>query len=131
MTQDNRDWRESAYLTKENWPEAVPPMGPKREYGPHPWGQINHENKYGIDEYPFSHPAAASVGEMYMGDVCPICGVPLRYDETVVNIRGKKGELYEVSPDKSPLPCYHSDCWDERKQQIAQKENKQLTEFQQ
>jgi hypothetical protein len=124
-----QDWRETAYLTKDKWPEAIPPMGPKREYGPYPWGQISHENKHGVDDYPHSHPAAGSIGDIYMGDVCPMCGVPLRYDAEVVNIRGTRGELHAVSPDENPIPCYHPDCWDEREQTIKSKENVLLTEF--
>jgi len=131
MTETQQDWRETAYLTRSKWPDAIPPMGPKREYGPYPWGDIRHENKFGIDNYPHSHPNAASVGEIYMGDVCPVCGTPLRYDEDVVNIRGNSGELHAVSPDQNPIPCYHPDCWENRQSEIAEQENRTLTEFQQ
>lgn len=125
----NQDWREAAYLRKENWPEAIPWTGPKREYGPYPWSQTNHHDPHDLDDYNWTHPAAASIGDLYMGDVCPYCGVPLQYDESVVNIHGEDGELWDVSPDESPNPCYHADCWTERKATINQKENQQLGDF--
>jgi hypothetical protein len=129
MTEDNRDWRESAYLSKENWPEAIPRMGPKREYGPYPWGEIRHENPHGVDEYPHSHPAAASIGDLFIGDVCPKCGVPLKYTQQVVNINDTEGELHAVSPDENPIPCYHPGCWQERQATINSIENASLGDF--
>jgi hypothetical protein len=123
------DWRASAYLRKENWPEAIPVNGPKREYGPYPWGKVRHEDPHNLDNYPFSHPAAASVGDVYMGDVCPRCGVPLRYDERVVTRSSRKGELHEVSPDTSPKPCYHPECWKDREAEKHQLTNTTLAEF--
>lgn len=126
---DSRDWREYAYLSKENWPEAIPWYGPKREYGPYPWGESDHHDPHDMDEYHWTHPAAASISDIHMGDVCPYCGVPLRYDENVVNINGNEGQLWEVSPDDSPKPCYHEDCWSERQAKIHQIENSSLIEF--
>jgi hypothetical protein len=108
------DWRKSAYLRKENWPEAIPNCGPKREYGPYPWAEPTHDSE-GLDTYPFSHPAAASIGDYYMGDVCPQCGVPLRYDENVITLDGTEGVLHEVSPATDPVPCYHKECHAERR----------------
>lgn len=125
----NQDWRETAYLKKSNWPEAIPPIGPKREYGPYPWGKISHENPHNVDDYPHSHPDAASCGDIYMGDVCPQCGVPLRYDTEVVNIRGSRGELHAVSPDENPIPCYHPECWKNRQATLRSHENQSLMEY--
>lgn len=125
----DRDWRETAYLSKQNWPEAIPWMGPRREYGVYPWGEPRHYDPHGMDDYIHTHPDAASIGELYMGDVCPYCGVPLRFDETVVNNNGQEGELHEVSPDEAPIPCYHKDCWNERQAKINRLENKTLGDF--
>jgi hypothetical protein len=41
MTETDRDWRKSAYLRKENWPEAIPWTGPRRAYGPYSWGKAD------------------------------------------------------------------------------------------
>lgn len=125
----DRDWREWAYLRKENWPEAIPWCGPKREYGPYPWHEPNHHDPHGLDDYPFSHPDAASCGDTYMGDVCPRCGVPLRGDETVVNHRGTEGMLWDVSPDENPVPCYHPECWRERQAEKHKQHNASLEDF--
>lgn len=120
-----QDWRDSAYLTKSNWPEAIPPMGPKREYGPYPWGEPYDEHS----NYPFSHPNAGSVGSMYFGDVCPQCGVPLRGDETVVNKHQTRGELMEVSPSDSPVACWHPECWRDYQARKGRAENKTLAGY--
>jgi hypothetical protein len=114
---DERDWRETAYLQVENWPEAIPWSGPRREYGAYPWGRPTHD-QYGIDTYPFSHPNAASIGYGYIGDVCPMCGVPLQSDEQVITKTGKRGELFDVSPSEKPEPAYHPACYDERQEQL-------------
>lgn len=119
----------SDYLQWENWPECIPWMGPQEEYGPYPWGDISHENPYGVDEYPHTHPAAGSLGDLYMGDICPQCGKPLRYNATVVNIRGTRGELHAVSPDENPIPCYHPGCWADRESEIHGHENATLDAF--
>ena len=50
---DEQRWRKTAYLHAENWPEAIPPEGPKTEYGVYPWGQPSHD-QYGIDEWEFT-----------------------------------------------------------------------------
>lgn len=125
----DRDWRYSAYLSKENWPEAIPWTGPKREYGPYPWGEISHHNPHDVDTYNWSHPDAASVGGPYMGDVCPMCGVPVPCDEEVVNIRGSDGKLFEVSPNENPVPVYHPECWKDRQATIHGRENATLGDF--
>lgn len=125
----NRDWREWAYTDADNWPEAIPWMGPKRENGPYPWHEPNHKDDHDLDDYPFSHADAASVGASYAGDVCPYCGVPLRLDESVVNLRGECGKLYEVSPDDAPVASYHEQCWKARNAKINSLENTSLTEW--
>jgi len=124
-----RDWRETAYLTKSNWPEAIPPMEPKREWGPYSWSEPKHDNPHSVDDYHYTHPTAASVGELYMGDVCPYCGVPLKCDESVVNINGQTGQLIDVSPNEKPVPCYHRECWINRHKDIQEIENQTLGEW--
>jgi len=110
-----RDWRESAYLRKENWPEAIPWTGPKREYGPYPWSPPDDPT----DNYPHTHPDAGSVGDTFLGDVCPWCGVPLRWDETVVlKESGEKDVFHELNDLDSPKPAYHPDCWHERRAEL-------------
>ena len=112
----SRDWRSWAYLRKEHWPEAIPEMGPKREYGPYPWGKKGHHDPDDLDDYPNSHPDAASVGETYMGDVCPYCGVPLDWiRDTVVTTDGDEGPFHEVNEIGNPVPAYHPECWRERR----------------
>lgn len=128
MTND-RDWRESAYLRKENWPEAIPEMGPKREYGPYPWGRKTHDDPHDVDDYPNSHVDAASVGHYYMGDVCPYCGVPLSWAEKVVTIEGDCGEFSDVDDHDDPTPAYHPECWKERQAEIHGEENQNFGEF--
>lgn len=120
-----RDWRESAYLRVEDWPEAIPGMGPRREYGPYPWGESYDE----YSEYPSSHPDAASVGGRFMGDVCPECGVPLAFDETVLNEHGTKGDLASVSPNENPVACWHPECWRDRESRKARAENRTLAGY--
>jgi len=124
---DDKDWRKSAYLRKENWPEAIPYYGPRREYGPYPWTEPDHD-QYGIDEYPYSHPDAASIGHYYIGDVCPMCGVPLRGDEIVITKTGEQGELLDVSPHEKPEPAYHPACYDERQERLQTRQQELLTE---
>jgi hypothetical protein len=126
---DNRDWRASAYLNTENWPEAIPWYGPKREYGPYPWGESDHYDPHNLDEYHWTHPDAGSCGDIYMGDVCPYCGVPLRLDETAVNINGREGNLHVVSPDETPVPSYHPECWKERQAEVHSRENQTLGDY--
>jgi len=111
------DWRYAAYLNRVNWPECIPWTGPKREYGPYPWSRPDHDDPHDLDEYPHMHPDAGSIGEMYMGDVCPYCGVPVKWDAEVVLITGAKGTLHEVDTMADPTPAYHSDCWHEREQE--------------
>lgn len=118
-TPDDRDWREWAYLTAENWPEAIPNSGPHREYGPWPWSSPTHDDPHGVDRWPASHPDAASVGHSYMGDVCPYCGVPLNRRETVVLIDGMEGQFAEINPVAEPEPAYHPECWSERQHEVA------------
>lgn len=124
--EDPRDWREWAHLRKDNWPEAIPPMGPKREHGPYPWGEPGHDDPDGLDDYPASHPDASSIGESYIGDVCPYCGVPLRWDETVVLAdSGDYGVFRDISDLRSPEVAYHSECHAERRAAV----NHSLGEF--
>ena len=129
MIDDPSDWREYAHLTVEHWPEAIPVMGPKRQYGPHPWGTPTHEDEYGLDTYPNAHPDAASIGHQYLGDVCPYCGVPLRFTETVVLLTGERGEFHEIDDVADPTPAYHPDCWTEREAERHRQENKTLTQY--
>jgi hypothetical protein len=127
---DDRDWREWAYLSKSRWPEAIPNCGPAREYGPKPWGRKTHYDPEGLDKYPASHPGAASVGDAYMGDVCPYCGVPLAWTERVVLITGTRGIYGSVDAVDEPTPAYHPECWDERVAEGATPKGiKSLTEF--
>ena len=117
----DRDWREYAHLNAEDWPEAVPNSGPRREYGVYPWTEADHD-QYGIDEYPYSHPDAASIGHYYVGDVCPMCGVPLDGREPVITKTGEKGELLDVSHSTKPEPAYHPSCYDERRERLQQRQ---------
>lgn len=125
------DWREGAYLRTENWPDAIPNCGPKREYGPYPWGNPTHDPK-DADPYPHSHPDAASIGPRHLGDVCRWCGVPLSMDDEVVLINGERG-VFEVVEDlwteDDPPPAYHPDCYVERRQTVGQTYNQTLDEF--
>lgn len=114
------------YLTKSNWPECIPWMGPKREYGPYPWGEKIHSDPHGLDEYPASHPDAGSIGETYLGDVCPYCGVPLDWmNDEVVTLHGDRGVMGDLFDLQEHIPCYHPKCWSERNQQI----NHRITDF--
>ena len=108
------DWRESAYLDADNWPEAIPAMGPAREYGPHPWGEPTHDHLLPTDTYPYTHPAAASCGGTYAGHVCPYCGVPLRLSERVVTNDRTRGLLADVTDERDPGPAWHPECFRER-----------------
>lgn len=125
---DSRRWRETAYLHAKNWPEAIPWDGPKTEYGVYPWGEPSHD-QYGIDNYPWSHPDAASISYEHMGDVCPMCGVPLRMDQIVITKTGAKGELIEVSKSEDPEPSYHPHCYDERQEKLQEKQMRTISEF--
>lgn len=125
----DRDWREWAYLDASRWPEAIPEMGPKREYGPYPWGQKTHHDPHDVDDYPNSHPDAASCGDTYLGDVCPRCGVPLRWDEEVYTIGGTRGVFHEVDELDSPTPAYHIECYRDRQAEIHGLENTSLEDF--
>lgn len=129
-TESNQDWREWAYLNRENWPDAIPPMGPAREYGPYPWPEKSHYDPNDLDDYPNSHVEAASCGDTYMGDVCPYCGVPVRLDNELVNIHGERGQGFDVSPHDNPVPLYHPDCWTEREAEVKQIENQTLDQYQ-
>lgn len=130
MTDDDRDWRKWAYRRAENWPEAIPWTGPKREFGPYPWGRPSHHNPGDVDRYPSSHPDASSCGEAYIGDVCPFCGVPLRWNETVVLITGEQGAFHEVDQVDDPTPAYHPGCWRDREAEFHGLENTTLGAFQ-
>lgn len=129
MASDERDWRRSAYLTRDNWPEAIPWTGPKRRSGPYPWGRPRHDDPYDLDDYPDLHPDAASVGGSYMGDVCPYCGVPLPNNQDVVLITGERGELCDVDDLHDPTPAYHPDCWRERQAEMHGLENTTLDDY--
>lgn len=115
MASDDRDWRSWAYLQKDNWPECIPWYGPKREYGPYPWSVPDHDDPDDLDDYPHMHPDSASVGDTYLGDVCPFCGVPLRWDEEVVLLDGSRGVFHEINELEEPEPAYHPECWAERR----------------
>jgi hypothetical protein len=121
----NRDWRKSAYLDKDNWPEAISWCGPKREYGVYPWGNPSHEDLDERDTYPHMHPDSASVGDTYAGDVCPYCGVPIRRDEAVVLSGGTKGVFWDINEMGDPVPAWHPECWSERRAEKCHS----LTEF--
>jgi len=125
----DRDWRKAAYLRIENWPEAIPPMGPKREYGPYCWGEKRHHDPHDLDGWPHSHPDAASVGDSYLGDVCPYCGKPLDWLGEVVLITGEKGVFAEVDETDDPTPAYHTDCWNDRQAEKHGLENTTLSEW--
>lgn len=125
----NQAWRKNAYLKKDNWPEAIPPMAPRREYGPYPWGQKHHHDPHDVDDYPSSHPDAGSIGHEYLGDVCPQCGVPLSWEEEVVTIQGNQGYFYDVNDLDSPTPAFHPECWKTRKAKINSIENYSIDDF--
>lgn len=111
-TTTDRDWRKSAYLKRENWPEAVPWTGPRREHGVYPWGESDVE----ACEYPQHHPDAASISHDDLGDVCPWCGVPIRYyGETIRLHTGTKGELCDLLDLNEHEPAFHPDCYVEWK----------------
>jgi len=126
---DDRDWREWAFLREKFWPDAIPYTGPKREYGPYPWGEKTHEDPHDVDDYPDSHPSAASVGDLYAGDVCPYCGTPTRIDQEVVTGEGERGELIAMTDRRDPEPAYHPNCWTQRQEAIGQLENRTLADF--
>ena len=113
-TESPKDWRYSAYLRKENWPEAIPGMGPEREYGPFPWGEVDHDPS-DKDKYPHTHPAAGSIGTEYLGDVCPWCGVPLSWSEEVVLQSGERGVFHDLNELSNPVPAYHPQCYMKRR----------------
>lgn len=121
---------DGAYLRTENWPECIPWTEPTREYGPYAWRPPTHDNPGGIDTYPNSHPDAASVGHDYLGDVCPFCGVPIAWTETVVTTEGVRGVFADITAVGDPIPAYHPECWDERSSRIASEQFHQLTEYQ-
>lgn len=130
ISPDGEDWRYAAHLRKQNWPDAIPPMGPKREYGPYPWSPKAHHDPHDLDDYPHSHPDAASVGETYMGDVCPYCGVPLDWvNDEVVMFDGRRGQFCEVNDVDTPKPAYHPDCWRDRQAEKHGLENTTLGEY--
>lgn len=117
------------YLRVENWPECIPPTEPTEEYAPQAWWQPTHDDPHGVDDYQHTHPDAASIGDDYMGDVCPYCGVPLRWTESVVLITGDRGTFHEVDDVDSPTPAYHPDCWRDRQAEIHGHENATLDAF--
>lgn len=125
----DRDWRKSAYLTLSNWPECIPWTGPKRRYGPFPWGEVDHYDPHNLDDYPHHHPAAASVGDSYIGDVCPYCGVPLDFGDEVVLHDGQRGVFAELNDLDDPVPAYHPTCWRERQAEKHSLTNTTLGDF--
>lgn len=129
QSDSDKDWRSWAYLQKDNWPECIPWTYPKREYGPYPFGKKTHHDPHDLDTYPASNPTAASVGETYMGDVCPWCGVPLDWLEDVVLITGARGTFADVDDSDDPTPAYHPDCWQAREAERRRPTNRTLTEF--
>jgi hypothetical protein len=126
VVNSSHDWRYSAYLKRVNWPECIPEMGPKREHGPFPWADPSHDKiNDKVDSYSMGHPAAGSVGYQYLGDVCPYCGVPIHMEEEVYRHDGEHGELGEITELDTPVPCYHVDCWHDRRDEL----NQNLTEW--
>lgn len=128
-TQSDRDWRTYAYLDKENWPEAIPWTGPKREYGVYSWPPKSHHDPHDLDDYPTHHADAASVGHEYGGDVCPRCGVPLSNTETVVNKDGREGTIWDLARDDVTVPTYHKKCWKHRSAELSRLENKTFEDY--
>lgn len=125
----DRDWRTWAYLQRDNWPEAVPGMGPQRKHGPWPWPEKQHHDPHDLDDYPHTHIDACSIGDDFIGDVCPYCGVPLQRSETVVLHDGTKGTFYEINEVDNPVPAYHPECWKERHAEEMQLSNYTLGRF--
>lgn len=126
----SRDWRESAYLQKSKWPEAIAWDGPHREHGPKPWAYFAaYEGIDDVDEYPSSHTSAGSIGDDYLGDVCPYCGVPVRWTEEVVLEDGTEGVFAEISTLDEPEPGYHPECWRDRQAEKHGQENTSLGEW--
>ena len=114
---------------KQDWPECIPWTEPTEEYAPGAWRSPTHDNPTGVDDYPASHVAAGSVGDSYLGDVCPYCGVPLSWDEDVVTIDGDSGPFYTVNELRKPVAAYHPGCWRDRQAEVHGQRNALLTEF--
>lgn len=112
---------QGAYLRKANWPECIPWTEPTREYWPQAWWGPTLPGDDSPDTYNSSHPAAGSLGDLYFGDVCPYCGVPVRMDEEVIGEDGTRGEVWDVSPDEDQQPVYHRECYMERRGHTEQK----------
>lgn len=106
------------YLQKSNWPDCIPPTEPTQEYAPQAWWQPTHHDPHDVDAYQHTHPAAASIGYEYLGDVCPYCGVPLSWEEHVVLLDGRRGVLGELCEVDEVVPAYHPDCWRYRQADI-------------
>lgn len=119
---------DTSYLDKSAWPECIPWMEPTREYAPAAWGEPTHDHA-GVDDYPHMHPAAASLGDAYLGDVCPYCGVPVAFTDRVVLATGGRGVLGELVAVDEVVPAYHPDCWRERQAEIHGHENARLDAF--
>ena len=117
-----------SHLRVTNWPECIPWTGPTRESAADCWGRFVSDRDI-PGEYPSTHPAAASVGEPYLGDVCPECGVPLRWTEEVVLITGSRGIFADVDETADPTPGYHPECWEEYETESKQAQNHTLGEF--
>lgn len=121
--------RRAKYLQKENWPECIPWTYPKREYGPYPWEIPSHDTE-GVDKYMSYHVDAASLGDYYLGDVCPYCGVPIASTETVVKEDGTRGVLHEMDVIHTVgTPVYHPECWKERRAELNKRTNSALDEY--
>lgn len=88
-----------------------------------------HYDPHDLDDYPHSHPDAASVGDEHMGDTCPRCGVPLSMLETVVLITGEKGTFADVDDMNDPTPAFHPPCWEERTAEVNRIENETLADY--
>lgn len=128
----DRRWRVAAYLSVERWPEAIPFDGPKHPDCPEPFAYYRADDDRldpDLDPYPASHPAAASVGDTHLGDVCPRCGVPLDWLEEVVTIDGEAGVYSDVDETGDPTPAYHPDCWRERQAEASAAVNASLGDF--
>jgi len=118
-----------SYLTASDWPEAIEQADTDTDTAPEPFAEKSHDDPFDVDRYPASHPDAASVGDVYLGDVCPWCGTPIRCDMTVVNSEGETGHMMDVSPNDDPIPCYHPLCWWRRKKKLRPIAHRTLDEF--
>lgn len=77
-------------------------------------------------EYP--HPTCDSdtFGPNHGGDLCPICGEALAYDDIIRHLStGETGRLLDVAPDDVSQPLAHPSCYRE----WTEKQTRTLDEF--